>query len=630
MKLGYRSEIDGLRALAVIPVILFHAGFGVFSGGYVGVDVFFVISGYLITSILLGDLEKSSFSILDFYERRARRILPALFFMMAATSVAAWILLVPIGLENFSKGIISVALFVSNILFWRSSGYFDPSAELNPLLHTWSLSVEEQFYIFFPPLLWLIWAYFRRYLVPILMVGVICSLLIAQWASSHEPTANFFLLPTRAWELGIGALCALSLKNRASMESKASGPLAFTGITLILASIFLFDEGTPIPGLYGLVPTVGAAMIILFASPQNLVGRALSFRWLVSIGLVSYSAYLWHHPLFAFARLFGDVHLPAGTGTGLIALTFILAWLSWRYIERPFRSSRGFSRAQIFGFSAAGMTALIGIGIVGLLTSGGAFRYSAPDQKFLAQADYRISMQDFSFRKCFIDFDQDAHDLHRNGCFPKGDGRPRLVIFGDSEAAHLSFGADRIFIPAGYQIVQWTATSCRPIIFSGATDRCKRFVRSFDEQVLPQLSERDRIIIAGNWGSTEDDIGEVKFRSQLAAGLLRLAGSPARVVVFGNAPDFEIQPIPTIFRQTDRNAGQQFYAERIAYPKADAIVEAEVKRRGFAVFDPAPLFCAEKCLIYDGRNPVFVDSNHFSKTGSMMAMRALLEQPLLQ
>jgi len=207
MRLKYRSEIDGLRALAVVPVILFHAGFEWFSGGYIGVDVFFVISGYLITSIILRDLDTRSFSIVNFYERRARRILPALFCMLSVVTVVAWGLLLPLELKYFSEGLWSVVLFVSNIVFWQQRDYFSPLAGRNPLLHTWSLAVEEQFYIFFPIVLAIVWTRFRRWTASAIALGTVASLAVAQWASIHATGANFFLLPTRAWELG-SAFCA--------------------------------------------------------------------------------------------------------------------------------------------------------------------------------------------------------------------------------------------------------------------------------------------------------------------------------------------------------------------------------------------------------------------------------------
>lgn len=302
----YRREIDGLRAVAVVPVVLFHAGFGLFSGGYVGVDVFFVISGYLITTILLSELHDGRFSIVKFYERRARRLLPALFLVMACCLPFAWLWLLPEDMVDFGQSLMAVVGFVSNVLFWREeTGYFNTAAELKPLLHTWSLAVEEQFYLLFPLALMLLWKLPRTGLFVLLALVSVISLGIAEWGAHNQPAAAWFLLPTRAWELGIGALAAIHLRNK-PLDPQASGGfnqlMSLAGISLIAWAIFFFDDNTPFPGVWGLLPVVGTALVILFATPATLGGRLLGTRALVGTGLISYSAYLWHQPLLAFAR----------------------------------------------------------------------------------------------------------------------------------------------------------------------------------------------------------------------------------------------------------------------------------------------------------------------------------------
>ena len=206
--MDYRREIDGLRAIAVLPVILFHAGFETFSGGFVGVDVFFVISGYLITTIIIAELEQGKFSIINFYERRARRILPALFLVMLVCIPLAWFWLLPRDMQDFSQSLVAVTVFASNILFWRESGYFDTAAELKPLLHTWSLAVEEQYYVIFPLFLMSFWRLGKRWIMILLVAVFVVSLALAQWASLAKPSAAFFLLPARGWELLVGAFAA--------------------------------------------------------------------------------------------------------------------------------------------------------------------------------------------------------------------------------------------------------------------------------------------------------------------------------------------------------------------------------------------------------------------------------------
>jgi peptidoglycan/LPS O-acetylase OafA/YrhL len=371
LQVQYRPEIDGLRAVAVVPVILFHAGIDAFGGGFVGVDVFFVISGYLITSIILAEQEEGTFSLRSFYERRARRILPALFLVMAASSLMAWLLFFPNDFEAFSRSVIATTLFSSNFLFWSETGYFDTAAELKPLLHTWSLAVEEQYYILFPLFLILMWRVARsRTGLALALLGAL-SLLLAEWGAQKHPEAAFFLLPFRFWELALGALAALYLSGRKPSFGPGVSQLGSgIGLALILWAVFWFDKDTPFPGFNALVPTVGTGLIILFAMPSTLVGRLLSNRQLVGVGLISYSAYLWHQPLLAFARYRSLTEPPIGILLGICALTFCLAYLSWRFVEIPLRRKDTYSRRGIFVASATGAAIAVVIGIAGVSSRG--------------------------------------------------------------------------------------------------------------------------------------------------------------------------------------------------------------------------------------------------------------------
>lgn len=333
----YRPEIDGLRAIAVIPVILFHAGLTLFSGGYVGVDVFFVISGYLITSILIGELEQDNFSIIRFYERRARRILPALFFVMLCCIPFAWKWMLPSELKDFSQSVVSVVFFASNILFWREEGYFAPAAEMKPLLHTWSLAVEEQYYVLFPIFLLLAWRFGRRSVFWSICAIAALSLAASEWSWRNAPSANFYLAPTRAWELLAGSICAFLLSGR---EPRASNALSLAVLGLIVFAIFYFDDSTPFPSVYALAPVLGTALIILFGGSGSWAARLLSTRSFVGIGLISYSAYLWHQPLFAFARIRSVLEPSPELMMALAALSLVLAYFSWRYVETPFRKGK--------------------------------------------------------------------------------------------------------------------------------------------------------------------------------------------------------------------------------------------------------------------------------------------------
>lgn len=426
----YRPEVDGLRALAVLPVILFHAGFSLFSGGFVGVDVFFVISGYLITSIILTELNSGTFSLVHFWERRARRILPALYLVLLVSLPMAWYWLSPQDLLNYADSLLAVALFCSNIWFWLSSGYFDAAAEFKPLLHTWSLAVEEQFYLCFPLLMLLLWRNCRSLLPVLLTLALMVSLVLAEWGAQHRPAFTFYMLPTRAWELLAGALVAWWLHQHPRQFPALVTQLAsLLGLLLLIAGCVLIDKTTLFPGFSALLPVGGTVLLLLFADQSTLTGRLLSHKVLTSVGLISYSAYLWHQPLFAFARHHTLDKPSIVLMTGLSLLTLVLAWLSWKFVEAPFRQKQRFSRKQIFGFAGIGSLFFIVVAVLGqqqLIVA--RWQQQHPD---LINIDPAVAAE--PFRTC--------PDIKLHGtasCKVFGHGSRRVVLWGDSHAGVLA------------------------------------------------------------------------------------------------------------------------------------------------------------------------------------------------
>jgi peptidoglycan/LPS O-acetylase OafA/YrhL len=358
---GHRPEIDGLRALAIAPVVLHHAAPALLPGGFAGVDVFFVISGYLITGIIAGELAAGRFSLRGFWERRLRRIVPALAAMLLATMVAGWAILTPEHFAQFARALLSASLFASNLHFARGTGYFDSDTGALPLLHTWTLGVEEQFYLLFPLMMLAAWRWNRRTVLPLVVVTGLASLALALWLAPRAPLLAFYLLPTRMWELMLGAACAL-LPRR----PRADGRLAAAGIALILTGFALIAPDTPAPSPLFLLPTIGTALVLLFASGQTRAGRWLAVPPLVWLGLISFGLYLWHQPLLALVQYVHFGPLPAGLALAAIAASVVLAWLSWRFIEQPVRLRRVLARPALLAAVCVAVLALpIAAGLAG-------------------------------------------------------------------------------------------------------------------------------------------------------------------------------------------------------------------------------------------------------------------------
>ena len=412
----YRREIDGLRAVAVLAVILFHAGFEFFKGGFVGVDIFFVISGYLITSIIISEMYRGEFSLIHFYYRRARRILPALFFVILCCIPFAWLWFLPIHLKEFSESIVSTTLFSSNIYFWREINYFSHSVDLKPLIHTWSLAVEEQYYLIFPLFIMAVWRFQKRWIAILVLLISLLSLFLAHWGSINHPEATFFLLPTRVWELSIGVLVALYFNKKSDMSDLLTSNkifnelFGFIGLALICYSIIIFDKTIPFPSLYALVPTIGAALIIIFSSTDTFIGRFLSLKGFVGIGIISYSAYLWHQPLLAFGRYriigeAGNIQLFI-----LSLASLFIAYLSWRFIETPFRDINRIGKRNVYIFA---ISITIILGVFGFFSSkyiklpvennftAGRCNTNSGDCYRLSDSDYSIALWGDSYADSF-------------------------------------------------------------------------------------------------------------------------------------------------------------------------------------------------------------------------------------
>jgi peptidoglycan/LPS O-acetylase OafA/YrhL len=496
--IAYRPDIDGLRAVAIAPVVLYHADIAAFGGGYVGVDVFFVISGYLITSLILGEIERDAFSLRYFYLRRIRRIFPALFLMLVLCALVGWSLLAPHDYKELGQSILATVFFSSNILFWLKSGYFAAPIEARPLLHTWSLAVEEQFYLFFPVLLMLLSRFARRRVVPITLLLCVASFGLNIATVASEPKFAFFLAPPRIWELFIGALLAMGVIGPPLnwMWREGAGVL---GLAFIATAVFSFSSETKFPGYAALLPVLGAASIVWAGIGQSgAVSRVLSHPLPVLIGKISYSFYLWHFPLLAFAAYAVTGGPGLAARLALVVLSMIAALMTWRFIELPIRQGRGVfgNRSAVFGISAAALIAFSGFGLAAHLTKGFPARIGDKGLDILASA----SDFDSDRARCLIT--TATVDIRQQlSCkFGLADAAEQVVLWGDSHAESLRPALDDSAKRLGRAGVFLGASGCIPEIgFDRQTPGCSA-VNDAIIRFLVSTPSITTVVLAGRWG----------------------------------------------------------------------------------------------------------------------------------
>jgi peptidoglycan/LPS O-acetylase OafA/YrhL len=630
--LSYRSEIDGLRAIAVLPVIMFHAGLAYFGGGFVGVDVFFVISGFLITSIIITDIENNKFTIIGFYERRIRRIIPALFFVILCCIPVAVLVLLPPSLREFSASITSVILFISNIFFWMHSDYFAESSNLKPLLHTWSLAVEEQYYVVFPLILLVLWKHLRRRSIYIVAFMAIISLLMAEWGSRDHVTGTFFLAPSRAWELLAGAICAILCYQH---KFDSNNILSFVGLTAIFLAVFSYDEHTRAPSIYILLPVIGACLVLLYAREQTLVARILSTRPLVGIGLISYSAYLWHQPLFAFARALSIEAPPWSVMAALSLLTFALAYLTWRFVERPFRQRKEPMLGRSSLFAAAAATAG-GLGLLGLAGYfGDGFPTRLPSTALVA---LDATMDSGAYRNECIDgpsFDRmlKLGDKCRLGA---PDARLEFVLWGDSIAGALADGIDLAARRADRAGMIFGLHACPPLLGAGgwgrgSAGRCPSFQAGMMD-TIDKLGVR-KVVLAASWQALGrdyyvnsmrqgDETGQEAFAAPLMKTIEELRKRNISVVIIGPYPEADVS-IPeaiakSVFlgKKFEPNIGKDEFLRKNSV--ALSLFNQKYVRENVQFIDLTDRFCdGEHCSFASGTRSFFFDSGHLTLTTSL-------------
>lgn len=657
-QIKYRREIDGLRAIAVVPVILYHAGLSIFSGGYVGVDIFFVISGYLITSILITDLERGDFSIARFYERRARRILPALFVVILSCLPFAYLWMLPSQFDEFAQSIIAVVFFFSNVHFWSVEGYFAAASDLKPLLHTWSLAVEEQYYFLFPVFLVLVWRFGRQRVFWALIAIAVLSLLMAEWGSRNRPAANFYLTPTRIWELLVGSICAFLSFGKAQ---RCSNALSLIGLAMILFAVFAFDVATPFPGLYALAPVVGSALIIMFAGQGTWVATLLSTRAFVGIGLISYSAYLWHQPLFAFARLRSISDPSLYVMTALTGVTLLMAWATWRFIEQPFRKPSApllASRRSVFAASLAGASMLVSAALV-IQTYNGF-----PHRLDISQETYTDINRRGLEAECFDFSDKDISQKQDWFCQAgkTNEYTATIAVIGDSHS--LSY-----FEP----LSNWGEENNTRVLLNGLSScppLSNSFVRRFDPHrdacaarnatILSEdfLKDVDVVVLIARWTffgfgdisgelmpiGLEYEVDESQalsleaFWNTYANTVEGLTKTGRRVIVVHQPPVQKTDAL-SVFQNaatSSSNLEEVSHVESVtlhqhleSYGPLRAQMEqltADIPSEALAYVDVAPLLCDPICQISRKKRAVYFDDDHLSNYGATLVLPELTSE----
>jgi peptidoglycan/LPS O-acetylase OafA/YrhL len=621
----YRSDIDGLRTLAVVPVVLFHAGFRGFSGGFVGVDIFFVISGFLITGILHREALAGDYSILKFYERRIRRIFPALFTLLAATYVAGVFILLPSEMVGLGRQLLATTLFISNLLFWHDSGYFEAASVTKPLLHTWSLAVEEQFYIVFPLILLVVARWRIKMLLPLIVIGALLSFGANVALIRLMPDAAFYSLPTRAWELAIGSIFAIVPRYAGRWREV----IVLAGVAAIFISIGLYSESTPFPGYAALLPCLGAASI-LYAGEGTLVARALSLPPIRGIGLISYSLYLWHWPILVYAAFIFGRPLSMPVATAAVVLSVLFATASWWLVEQPVRRKASIRTIWIIGGGCLAIS--LAVSVATILANGFPGRYSPPANAIMTAASAENRALDQGYNCPVVRFDGEK----RFGACALGTGadHPLVVVIGDSHAMALRDEFDRVMRAQGIPGTLVSIAGCPPLIgFDRVRDgsQCalhENRIRQYVEEVRPKA-----VLLVGSWrgalfskdsvylgrASHDDDSRLANIAAALSATVTHYQDKGMKVGVLLPVPGARDDVPNTLARGT---------RQPLAWAKSEfqndfqRFYEAVRAARPDVIEDLAAPLCSDLCIVRTDR-PIYMDANHVNAAGARLVAPVL-------
>jgi peptidoglycan/LPS O-acetylase OafA/YrhL len=650
----YRKDIDGLRAVAVIPVIAFHAGFFGLKGGYLGVDVFFVISGYLITSILTAELLREQFSVVAFYEKRARRLLPALFFVLFVSSVAAFLLLGPQSLKDFGQSVVSVIGFISNFYFYLTSGYFSTAAEEIPLLHTWSLAVEEQYYIFYPLLLMFLWKS-QKVLWNTILSLAICSFITCLVLTTKDFSASFYLPFSRAWELLAGGVVALLQTKLNLVSSLKKEFLGGGGLILVIFSLFMIDQSYLHPGWVTLIPVLGTLLIIGFGE-NTFVEKLLGLPFFVFIGLISYSLYLWHQPIFAFVRIKSFDEPSKQMMIAATVLAVVLAIVSYFFVEKPFRKKSLVTRKKIFLFSGLGLSFFFVFGVVSHLSEGFYFRFGA-DSAFSTVTHSPYRYQCHSSSRKVVSFD--------SSCQLSGINQPEWAVLGDSHGVELSFSLAEVLGTSN--VHQLTFSGCPPAFeFNTRVEGCGDFLNKGLQHIIDSDSIENVVLtfrhlyyltpVKHKYESTSEELNEFKpaklsaaveltasqlrdvYWHSLSTAIEKLTKAGKQVYLLGPVPEprTHIKKILNpgfVFQYS--GADEKVAVQRTQFEMQVKNIESNLikiaQKYGAYLINSKNMLCDQKRYYasLEGKS-MFFDDNHLSIYGSRVVIEKLITEVINQ
>jgi peptidoglycan/LPS O-acetylase OafA/YrhL len=645
--IAYRPDIDGLRCIAVTAVVMFHAGLAGIPGGFVGVDIFFVISGFLIGGQVYREAHAQGFSFLAFYARRLRRIMPALLFLLLVMTVLGAVMMTPAEFRDFGKEAVPTIFGLSNILYYMGGGYFAQTADYNSLLMTWSLGIEEQFYVIFPIVILILRKARIRILKTLCLLSALSfigSLVLTEQAQK----AAFYLLPTRAWELGLGTILAIWLDRRVSGDfarARAEGA-AMIGVALLAFGIVGYRDAIAFPGVFAAIPVMGTALLIA-ARGSTINRQLLSWRPVVFVGQVSYSWYLWHWPLFYYFRLLRDQGV-AGPGPWLsIIVSFGFAVLSWRFIEQPFRR-RVLAQKTVVCRYAVAATVAAGC-LFAIFAGNGLVDRLSPRAQVLAE-QARIARQN----PCLARYGETT--LSRlPACVPAAaPGQvERLLVIGDSHASAMAAGFEAIARREGLAFGELTKSSCLPLIGyavpaperPGHHEECLAFQREAFAYVRAHPEIRI-VVLGGYWASGKDRLPEVEasdgsrlaLADALTRTIARLHDLGRKVVIVHDTPAFGFDPYARVIGAmmpgrgavVRATAGGHGAFAAVPQPDSSRSMIASVARRvpETLAMDPWRGLCAgERCAFRDDQRLYYFDQQHLTREGAIVAVRGELAFP---